>query len=62
MLAVLDDAGLWLVDPAGLELESLPTPLDPLTPVSRLRAPLPQGDRTRSRPTRSPRSDSAARC
>jgi alkylation response protein AidB-like acyl-CoA dehydrogenase len=43
-LAVLDDAGLWLVDPTGLGLESLPTPLDPLTPVSRLRAPLPQGE------------------
>jgi len=45
VLAVVDAAGVWLVDPSALELELLPTPLDPLTPVSRLRAALPQGER-----------------
>ena len=44
-LAVLDDAGVWLVEPADLDLEALATPLDPLTPVSRSRTPFPQGER-----------------
>jgi alkylation response protein AidB-like acyl-CoA dehydrogenase len=42
-LAVVDDAGIWLV-PAGDLVVELLRPLDPLTPVARLTAPLPQGD------------------
>ena len=45
LLAVVDEEGLWLVDPSALDLLELPTPLDPLTPVARLSGPLPQGDR-----------------
>jgi alkylation response protein AidB-like acyl-CoA dehydrogenase len=43
VLVVADDAGLWTVDASVLELSDL-SPLDPLTPVARLTAPLPQGD------------------
>lgn len=44
-LLVLDDDGVWLVDTAELALAPVAAPLDPLTPVARLRAPLPQGER-----------------
>jgi alkylation response protein AidB-like acyl-CoA dehydrogenase len=42
-LAVVDDAGIWLVAADELALEPLHA-LDPLTPVARLTAPLPQGE------------------
>jgi alkylation response protein AidB-like acyl-CoA dehydrogenase len=44
VLAVADDDGLWSVDASGLAVDPL-APLDPLTPVGRLRGPLPQGER-----------------
>lgn len=44
VLVVLDDAGIWSVDPNELELEPIATPLDSLTPVARLVGPLPQGE------------------
>jgi alkylation response protein AidB-like acyl-CoA dehydrogenase len=44
VLVVLDDAGIWSVDPDDLELEPVATPLDSLTPVSRLVGALPQGE------------------
>jgi alkylation response protein AidB-like acyl-CoA dehydrogenase len=44
-LVVLDDEGVWSIDPASLQTEPVETLLDPLTPVSRLTADLPQGDR-----------------
>lgn len=43
-LVVLDADGIWRVDPGELSLEPVATPLDPLTPVGRLVAPLPQGE------------------
>jgi len=43
VLVVADDAGLWSVDAAALDVADL-SPLDPLTPVGRLAGPLPQGD------------------
>lgn len=45
VLLVIDDDGVWSVDPAGLELEPIENPLDSLTPVWRLTAALPQGER-----------------
>ncbi len=62
VLAVLDEAGLWLVDPAGLELEPL---ADAARSADAGVAPARRRCRrvsTRSGPTRSPRSASAARC
>jgi alkylation response protein AidB-like acyl-CoA dehydrogenase len=43
VLCVLDDAGIWTVDPAGVSCDSTGEPLDPLTPVH-LAASLPQGE------------------
>jgi alkylation response protein AidB-like acyl-CoA dehydrogenase len=45
LLAVLDDDGVWGVDPATLDTEAVGSLLDPLTPVARLTGPLPQGER-----------------
>jgi alkylation response protein AidB-like acyl-CoA dehydrogenase len=45
VLVVLDDEGAWSVDAHTLAVEPVETPLDSLTPVSRLTAPLPQGER-----------------
>ena len=42
-LVVLDDDGLWSVDPASIEGEAVSRPLDPLTPLH-LVASLPQGE------------------
>jgi alkylation response protein AidB-like acyl-CoA dehydrogenase len=42
-LLVLDDAGVSRVDPAEIEYDRSPWPLDPLTPVSRAAA-LPEGE------------------
>lgn len=44
-LVIYDDDGLWLVDAASLDVEPATRPLDPLTPVGRLRSALPQGER-----------------
>lgn len=41
-LVVVDDRGLWRVDPGGLDLVAVP-PLDPLTPIARTGA-LPEGE------------------
>jgi alkylation response protein AidB-like acyl-CoA dehydrogenase len=43
-LLVLDDGGAWLVRFDDLETDPLASPLDPLTPVSRVRGSLPQGE------------------
>jgi alkylation response protein AidB-like acyl-CoA dehydrogenase len=43
VLLVVDDDGVWQVDPQELALEAIETPLDSLTPVSRLTAALPTG-------------------
>ena len=43
-LAVLDDDGVRVVGAADVGLEPQPLPLDPLTPVWRRTAPLPEGD------------------
>ena len=43
VLVVLDDAGVWTVDPGELDAGPAGEPLDPLTPVHRV-ASLPQGD------------------
>lgn len=45
VLLVVDDDGVWSVDPPALALQPIVNPLDPLTPVSRLTGPLPQGER-----------------
>ena len=42
VLVVLDDAGVWSIDPAMLDAVAAGEPLDPLTPVHRV-ASLPQG-------------------
>jgi alkylation response protein AidB-like acyl-CoA dehydrogenase len=42
VLVVLDDAGVWSIDPAMLDAAATGEPLDPLTPVHRV-ASLPQG-------------------
>ena len=44
-LVVLDDDGIWSVDPSDLDLAPIATPLDSLTPVARLLGPLPAGER-----------------
>jgi alkylation response protein AidB-like acyl-CoA dehydrogenase len=44
VLIVLDDAGIWSVDPSDLDLEPIATPLDSLTPVGRALGALPQGE------------------
>jgi alkylation response protein AidB-like acyl-CoA dehydrogenase len=44
-LLVLDDDGAWLVANSDLSAEPIASPLDPLTPVSRLTTSLPQGER-----------------
>jgi alkylation response protein AidB-like acyl-CoA dehydrogenase len=43
-VCVVDDAGVWRVDPASVDADDVAEPLDPLTPVSRLRGALPQGE------------------
>ena len=45
VLVVVDDDGLWSVDASTLDGRAVVPPLDPLTPVSRLVGPLPQGER-----------------
>jgi len=45
VLLVLDDDGVWSVDPAALTLEAIETPLDSLTPVARVVGDLPRGER-----------------
>jgi alkylation response protein AidB-like acyl-CoA dehydrogenase len=42
-LLVVDDAGVWRVEPGSLDASPIARPLDPLTPVHRVRT-LPQGD------------------
>lgn len=44
VVLVLDDAGVHTVDPAALGLVPQPSPLDPLTPVARITAPVPAGE------------------
>jgi len=44
VLIVLDDAGVWQVDPASIIIAEVPRPLDPLTPVGEVAGELPQGD------------------
>jgi alkylation response protein AidB-like acyl-CoA dehydrogenase len=41
-LVVLDDDGLWAIDPQSLDVKAIDRPLDPLTPLHQVRA-LPQG-------------------
>jgi alkylation response protein AidB-like acyl-CoA dehydrogenase len=41
-LLVIDDQGVWAVDPASLDARAIGRPLDPLTPVHRVRT-LPEG-------------------
>ena len=43
-VVVIDDAGVWRVDPASVDADDVAEPLDPLTPVSRLQVALPQGE------------------
>jgi alkylation response protein AidB-like acyl-CoA dehydrogenase len=43
-VAVIDDAGVWRVDPASVDSTPVDHPLDALTPVARLSSPLPQGE------------------
>lgn len=45
LLLIVDDDGVWTVDPAALDLRAIETPLDPLTPVAEVVGPFPQGDR-----------------
>jgi alkylation response protein AidB-like acyl-CoA dehydrogenase len=45
VLVVLDDDGVWRVEPAELDLVPVTTLLDPLVPVSRVQGKLPQGER-----------------
>ncbi len=45
LVVVLDDDGIWGVDPAALSAQPIHQLLDPLTPVWRLDAALPAGDR-----------------
>ena len=45
VLVVVDDDGLWRLDPAEVPWEPVAVPLDPLTPVARCTGPLPVGDR-----------------
>lgn len=45
LLLVVDGEGVWSVDPSALELRSVATPLDPLTPVAEVVGELPRGDR-----------------
>jgi alkylation response protein AidB-like acyl-CoA dehydrogenase len=42
---VVDGDGVWIAPASQLEVEPVDNPLDPLTPVGRVVAPLPQGDR-----------------
>lgn len=44
-LVVLDDDGIWSVDPSDLDLAPVATPLDSLTPVARLTGAIPPGER-----------------
>jgi alkylation response protein AidB-like acyl-CoA dehydrogenase len=44
-VCVLDDAGVWRVDPSAVDADDVAEPLDPLTPVSRVAVSgLPQGE------------------
>jgi len=49
VLLVLDDDGVWSVDPTTLSLDAIETPLDSLTPVSRITGALPPGERVLDR-------------
>lgn len=44
-LLVVDDDGVWAVEPSDLDLVPIENPLDSLTPVARLTGPLPTGER-----------------
>lgn len=44
VLLVLDEHGVFRVDPRQLDLRPIDVPLDPLTPVAELVGPLPEGD------------------
>jgi hypothetical protein len=41
-LVVVDDSGLWMVDPGSLDAKAIERPLDPMTPLHQVRS-LPQG-------------------
>lgn len=43
VVIVTDEEGVWSVDPSSLELRSIETALDPLTPVAEVVGPLPRG-------------------
>jgi alkylation response protein AidB-like acyl-CoA dehydrogenase len=43
-LLLLDEAGIWRVDPSTIEREPAPWPLDPLTPVAHVTSVVPEGD------------------
>jgi alkylation response protein AidB-like acyl-CoA dehydrogenase len=43
-LLLLDDSGIWRVDPSTVEHEASPWPLDPLTPVARVTNDVPEGE------------------
>lgn len=44
-IVVIDDDGVWIVPASAIVAETVATPLDPLTPVSRVVGALPQGER-----------------
>jgi alkylation response protein AidB-like acyl-CoA dehydrogenase len=44
-LLAVDDDGMTAIDPDAVQAEELQKPLDPLTPVHRVTAPLPKGER-----------------
>jgi alkylation response protein AidB-like acyl-CoA dehydrogenase len=44
-LVIVDDEGVWVAPASSITAEAVATPLDPLTPVSRVVGDLPQGDR-----------------
>ncbi len=44
-LLVVDDDGVWVLDPSAVDAHAIATPLDPLTPVHHLTGLLPQGER-----------------
>lgn len=49
VLLVVDDDGARAVDPRAVDAEAQPKPLDPLTPVHRVTASLPTGERVAGR-------------
>ena len=44
VVLVVDDDGIWQVDPAALGLRHVGTPLDPLTPIGHITEPVPPGE------------------